>query len=180
MGTDLCGIPTTYRGVRFRSRLEARWAAFMDALRWPWVYEPTDLCSYIPDFVVSFTSPLLVEVKPALEREELAAHLPRIADSGWQGEALIVGAMLWELEAPHPILGALARPVAAPWGNEWEIGEARAFRCISCGAASVLDADASWHCRACGETDRHIGVFGAEEFAQLWKGAGNRVQWRAA
>ena len=33
-------IPTTYRGIRMRSRLEARWAAFFDRLGWEWEYEP--------------------------------------------------------------------------------------------------------------------------------------------
>lgn len=32
-------IPRTYRGVRFRSTLEARWAAFFDALGVDWRYE---------------------------------------------------------------------------------------------------------------------------------------------
>ncbi|MEA2669684.1 MAG: hypothetical protein QOJ33_2618, partial [Chloroflexota bacterium] len=29
-------IPTTYDGVNFRSRLEAKWAAFFDLLGWRW------------------------------------------------------------------------------------------------------------------------------------------------
>lgn len=151
----------------------------MDALRWTWDYEPFDLRGYIPDFIVRFDhAPLLVEVKPETEASGLSAHLPRIAASGWPGEALIVGATLWDAQAPHPILGALARPVVTPWGAEWELGEARSFRCLSCGSSSVLDADASWHCRACGEADRHIGVFAMGEVDRMWAEAGNRVQWR--
>jgi hypothetical protein len=33
-------IETKYAGIRFRSRLEARWAVFFDALDIEWVYEP--------------------------------------------------------------------------------------------------------------------------------------------
>jgi hypothetical protein len=33
-------IPTTYRGTRFRSKLEACWAATFDTLGWYWEYEP--------------------------------------------------------------------------------------------------------------------------------------------
>lgn len=33
-------IETSYAGCRFRSRLEARWAVFFDALDIPWDYEP--------------------------------------------------------------------------------------------------------------------------------------------
>lgn len=33
-------IETRYAGCRFRSRLEARWAVFFDALKIEWEYEP--------------------------------------------------------------------------------------------------------------------------------------------
>lgn len=46
---------TYYKGYRFRSRLEARWAVFFDACGVDWEYEPEgyDLgngMSYLPDF----------------------------------------------------------------------------------------------------------------------------------
>lgn len=43
--------PTKYNGVQFRSRLEAKWAAFFDILKWPWLYEPVDLGEWSPDFI---------------------------------------------------------------------------------------------------------------------------------
>jgi hypothetical protein len=48
-------IETRYKGYRFRSRLEARWAVFFDALGYSWEYEPEgfDLgfgVRYLPDF----------------------------------------------------------------------------------------------------------------------------------
>ncbi len=40
-------IETRYAGCRFRSRLEARWAVFFDALGIPWEYEPQGFeCSW--------------------------------------------------------------------------------------------------------------------------------------
>ena len=33
-------VETFYKGYRFRSRLEARWAAFFDLCKWRWEYEP--------------------------------------------------------------------------------------------------------------------------------------------
>lgn len=50
-------IPTVYKGYRFRSRLEARWAVFFDVCGVKWEYEPEgyDLgngISYLPDFVL--------------------------------------------------------------------------------------------------------------------------------
>src|SRR5438270_435970 len=57
-------IPTAYNGVNFRSRLEARWAAFFDLCNWSWEYEPIDLNGWIPDFRLIGIDKTLVEVKP--------------------------------------------------------------------------------------------------------------------
>lgn len=47
-------ITTAYKGCLFRSRLEARWAVFFDALGIPWEHEPevfeTPHGRYLPDF----------------------------------------------------------------------------------------------------------------------------------
>lgn len=59
-------IPTLYKGLTFRSRLEATWAAFFDNLGWTWRHEPFDLDGWVPDFEIetSIKERLLVEVKP--------------------------------------------------------------------------------------------------------------------
>lgn len=93
-------IPTTYKGVNFRSRLEARWAVMFDALGWAWDYEPLDLQGYIPDFILRgvFAEPLLIECKPFLEVDErVVQHCTKIMRSGWTGPALVVGSVLF----PH-------------------------------------------------------------------------------
>lgn len=54
--------PTTYRGVAFRSRLEARWAHLFDMIGMPWEYEPVSLPGWIPDF--RLWGRYLAEVKP--------------------------------------------------------------------------------------------------------------------
>ncbi len=62
-------IETVYKGYRFRSRLEARWAVFFDALDVEWTYEPEGLDLgamgwYLPDFWVR---PLgRIEIKPEI------------------------------------------------------------------------------------------------------------------
>lgn len=47
-------IETRYKGHRFRSRLEARWAVFFDAAGISWIYEQQGFIvngkSYLPDF----------------------------------------------------------------------------------------------------------------------------------
>jgi hypothetical protein len=60
-------IETQYKGYRFRSRLEARWAVFFDAIGWPWDYEPEGFTwherSYLPDFVCQLNIPFYFEIK---------------------------------------------------------------------------------------------------------------------
>lgn len=51
-------IETRHKGYRFRSRLEARWAVFFDALGLDWEYEPEgfdlgDAGWYLPDFRIT-------------------------------------------------------------------------------------------------------------------------------
>lgn len=51
----LKAIETRYKGYRFRSRLEARWAVFFDALKIRWEYEKEgfdlgEAGHYLPDF----------------------------------------------------------------------------------------------------------------------------------
>lgn len=50
---------TIYKGYKFRSRLEARWAIFFDALGIEWEYEPEGFVlptgtSYLPDFYLPY------------------------------------------------------------------------------------------------------------------------------
>lgn len=52
---DIKPIETIYNGYRFRSRLEARWAVFFDAIGFDYEYEPEGFnlgnnCFYLPDF----------------------------------------------------------------------------------------------------------------------------------
>lgn len=77
----IAAIPTKYRGRMYRSRLEAKWAAFFTALGWSFEYEPYDLGKWSPDFILfpeegmngGPTLPVLVEVKPIVEFDESVA-----------------------------------------------------------------------------------------------------------
>ncbi len=69
----ITAIPTEYKGYRFRSRLEARWAVFFDACGVNWEYEPEGFKLpngqlYLPDFLLHVCagrspSDMYVEVK---------------------------------------------------------------------------------------------------------------------
>ena len=148
-------IPTTYADVRFRSRLEARWAAFFDLLKWPWHYEPLDLNGYIPDFVLDFHEPLLVEVKPELSMADLHQHVGKIERSGWDKEALIVGARLFT-DNEEPYLGLYRRKGGELWkrlGKTW-----------------------SW-VPSCGWSGAPFSKL-TPVSKKLWAAAGNETQWR--
>ena len=75
-------IETKYAGCHFRSRLEARWAVFFDALGLRWQYEPEgyecewrlqlsdETFPYLPDFYLP-TMNTFVEVKGQMDDNEL-------------------------------------------------------------------------------------------------------------
>jgi hypothetical protein len=65
----IAAIPTLYHGRQYRSRLEARWAAFFDLLDWEFEYEPFDLGLWSPDFLLTNWN-VLVEVKPSTDLDK--------------------------------------------------------------------------------------------------------------
>ena len=75
-------IETEYRGYRFRSRLEARWAVFFDAARIPYEYEPEgfdlDDIYYLPDFYLPWFHCYL-EIKPkSITQDDVAAAVDKL------------------------------------------------------------------------------------------------------
>lgn len=67
--STITAIKTAYKGYQFRSRLEARWAIFFDALGEPWEYELEGFelggsaGRYLPDFFLPDLG-MYAEVKP--------------------------------------------------------------------------------------------------------------------
>ncbi len=81
-------IPTRYAGVQFRSRLEARWAAYFDLIGAKWDYEPLDFDGWIPDFILPdlIECPILLEVKPMFTdwHEEMCTMVKAVEAAGWR------------------------------------------------------------------------------------------------
>lgn len=69
---EIKAIETKYRGYHFRSRLEARWAVFFDALGARWEYElegfSFDGIAYLPDFFLPDLG-IWCEIKGKLKSE---------------------------------------------------------------------------------------------------------------
>lgn len=74
--TEIRAMETHYKGFRFRSRLEARWAMFYDRINLSWEFEPQPLLingeAYLPDFLVKDEwGTFYHEVKSAHEAERI-------------------------------------------------------------------------------------------------------------
>lgn len=87
-------IPTTYKGYRFRSRVEARWAVFLDALNADWTYESEgfdlDGTKYLPDFWVRDWD-CWIEVKGAAASPEELQKCRLLADASKKRVLLLSG-----------------------------------------------------------------------------------------
>ena len=105
--------PTAYRGIQFRSRLEARWAVYLDfnPLIDYWEYEPRsftldDGSAYTPDFVIQMGTGLQcwVEVKPVIPTDDylrlLASVVPKLP--GCRGHYLLLCTGSFYRNAPPP------------------------------------------------------------------------------
>lgn len=161
-------IPTTFEGVNFRSRLEARWAAMFDLLGWRWTYEPIDLAGYIPDFVVHLAEPTLVEVKPAMSVVELKEMLHGGKIHGDGRPMLLLGAS--PLEFNHDAMFGLYCE-----SGSWDF--AIAHHCES-RHVGFFPPWGEWHCRVCGHYCGSPETMDVDQLDGRWREAGNRVQWR--
>jgi hypothetical protein len=93
---------TSYRGVEFPSRLDARYAALFDLLRWQWMYEPPfELKGWKPEFLIKGAKPIFVAVRPITAFDsalgDKIVDALDVRESFWGGggrEALICGADL--------------------------------------------------------------------------------------
>lgn len=170
-------IPTKYKGIQFRSRLEAKWACMFDQLNWVWEYEPRDLNGYIPDFVLHFKKPTLAEIKPASTFSECRQHIPKLTASGWGGDVLIFGDAL--KLGPDSFLGpecCLYGQVQPGPGDEllwdWQPGEMH--KC-SCGVYSIYHTVQSYRAITCGHYcgQNHLLPVDFAEVHSFWARATN-------
>ena len=180
-------IPTKYNHVQFRSRLEARWAAFFDLAGWEWHYEPVDMNGWIPDFVLlgKQGNQIYVEVKPIFWRvtslniidyspiysSELAkvrgARVDRSDDILILGANILTSRSTWSVD--HCILGLFCDK------------RMEALLCInSIRELDLTSDDDICRLRISGETHNPRSGRNSSDCIvdRLWAEAGNAVQWR--
>lgn len=139
-------IETQYAGCRFRSRLEARWAVFLDALDVTWRYEmegfDLDDLWYLPDFWLPDLG-FWVEVKPVDPSEPEMTKARRLAQ-----------------HTGKPVLMV----VDVPGTNAIELGRRDAFWFrFNPAVERVLTADQMWwtECPFCHRIAvSHLGEYG--------------------
>lgn len=185
-------IPTEYRGIKYRSRLEARWASFFDHIGWKHTYEPLDGDGYIPDFLIHGERPLLVEVKPAVFLEDYQAPLEKI-QSGlrghWRSDILVVGVSpfaglddSWSA-CNLGLLGEFfaAEPVVNP-EDCWDFAPAPWMTCGACDRQVVHHDYDSYAGRPCGhhDGDHLMAPARLNQLTAAWANACNDSKWHAA
>lgn len=143
---DYKPIETHYNGYRFRSRLEARWAVFFDALGIKYEYEPegyklSDGTLYLPDFYLP-ESKQFFEVKGVMTDKDMHKVTQFIQDSG---RPCTIGYSDFTFEA-----------CVNNWGEGFYLTtkEGSALvQCGKCGKYYFASGDGWYICQCCGAYD---------------------------
>lgn len=91
--------PTYYKGIHFRSKLEAQWAAFFDLSGIKYEYEPENFGAWQPDFLIHGVKPIYVEVKPFINDDiikEYRLKCDQIIKSGDVSKTTVNDSLLGE------------------------------------------------------------------------------------
>jgi hypothetical protein len=184
-------IPTEYNGVQFRSRLEARWAAFFDLCGWSWAYEPADLPGWIPDFRLGppRVDALYLEVKPASSVDP--AVYKKINDSArgatdWLGEAVLIG--------NEPMRGALFFSAVVGWRLDVGVSDPRHFDTVEVCAIGdrivlchIVAAQGGYHIHRLEPEGEHedpvlsdLRTDAWPIIGDMWNEAGALTQWKGS
>ena len=111
--------PTTYKGIEFRSRLEVRYAWYLDDIGERWRYEPRVFGpkgrGYLPDFeILGKAQPTFIEVKPTAEEIPDAARKMEVIWDTHPDALLIVAC-----EQGWTYLGCLRGGTWEGWHERW-------------------------------------------------------------
>lgn len=177
------GIITFYKGRRYRSRLEAKWASFFDLMGWRYEYEPYDLPGWIPDFLLLGHQRTLVEVKPYTTLDEFDIKKIVQATAAYHEaprEVLLLGASLFDADdwEDGVVLGWLGELIVDHATNRLvDVEFDEAVLCESALGFGFFHASQNWKDRVTGMDHRQHQVVSKEKIAPLWQQSGNIAQW---
>ncbi len=171
---------TKINGRIYRSRLEARWAIFLEeCLNFTIEYEPFDLPGWCSDFMIfGKKRNILCEVKPHTEFEDFNVDLYAkciIKDDNQYG-LLLIGVKPWEIDGLCSIGWLL--------DDEWLGDKSLAFEDLALinhhdEKYGIVGLHGSWSDRITGLYDGNLYYDPADydEMAPLWVKASNKVMW---
>lgn len=144
---NIKAIQTFYRGYKFRSRLEARWAVFFDSLNIPWLYEEEGLSIdnewYLPDFYLPDCKQFF-EVKGIMSDKDESKIKALIS----KGYSVTIGYDNGRFQA-------------CDYGEDGfelsEIGDSWLCQCVYCKKYWFLGSILSYECQCCGIYDGDSG-----------------------
>lgn len=177
----MSAIATMFGGIQYRSRLEARWAAFMNNINWQHTYEPIDGDGYIPDFIVHGEKPFFVEVKPAVTEGEFVAEQDKV-ERGVRSlgrDVVIVGLT--------PFNGSQIGPgfyvddhVAGYLCQEGVWDKANWRTCLQCHEVALVHSSGDFATYPCNHYDgkAYAGNPAMEYLQGAWSDACNEVRWK--
>ena len=144
---NLQPIKTTFEGITYRSKLEARWAVFFKALNFSVEHEPFTIenngLTWTPDFICfgGLVNPLgkspLIEIKPVRPNQDYIKHLQDIRDPDKSDILICVGDNP-SLEQPDGIwiTNVVLRGETSVRHN-YAINGFKCLRCPECGRYSI-------------------------------------------
>lgn len=157
--TTIEAVPTTYDGTLFRSRLEADWAATLNANNIKWAYEPETITLpsgtiYIPDFWlpelgtwIEVKGPGIPRVEKTIELAKTrACHCGDTCTCQWPGGELVI--LGRQSLTAGPTTG---RRPSCGYAN-WETPHgpsAYCVTCLRCVRTQWITLRRPWRCRAC-------------------------------
>ena len=174
-------IASMFGGIQYRSRLEARWAAFMHNIGWEHTYEPIDGDGYIPDFLVHGANPFFVEVKPAATKREFVVEQEKV-EKGVRGlgrDIVIVG--MTAFNGPEVGRGFYGDDnVAGYLCQEGVWGTANWRTCLKCHRVALVHTTMGFHTYPCDhyEGKAYAGEPAMEYLQGAWSDACNEVRWK--
>jgi hypothetical protein len=147
---DIKPIETFYNGYRFRSRLEARWAVFFDAMGIKYLYEPegyrlSDGTCYLPDFYLPEMQEFF-EVKGVLKLTDKKKICKFIQE---YNRPVVIGYDNLEFVACYNC-GKNDFRIEDPWENK---ESSVLMKCNRCNNYYFTGINGTWECLCCSHYD---------------------------